>query len=247
MEDFLYESMAKVEEEHFWFSGRRAIIESFLGRCLNSREKPLEIFEAGCGTGGNLSMLFKYGNVYGMELDDGARCLAQQKVTNPSIRLYGGSLPHNFPDEIRNKKFDLIVLFDVLEHIENDLSALQELSLLLKKDGHLFITVPALPFLWSKHDEKHHHYRRYTKASLQTTIIQAGLKVNKLTYFNFFLFPAILAARLWNKCLKKTHDDLAQPSPLLNGLLTKIFASERFYWKFSASYRRVFICCGEPL
>ena len=189
----------------------------------------MEIFDAGCGTGGNLLMLSEYGNVHAIELNEGARSFAQQKVTVPSIKIYEGALPYAIPDEIREKRFDLIVLFDVLEHIENDSETLQELFLLLKKNGYLFITVPALPFLWSEHDEKHHHYRRYTKAGLQGIISQDGFKIKKLSYFNSFLFPIILAVRLWNKMLKKKHDDLVQPSPLVNYLLTKIFAIERFF------------------
>ncbi len=179
----------------------------------------------GCGTGGNLSMLSQYGDVCAMELNDTARDFARQ---NAPVQIWAGSLPDDIPVEIENKQFDLIVLFDVLEHIKEDSRSLQKLRPYLKVGGQLFITVPALPILWSEHDERHHHYRRYLKTDLCKLVEQAGFKVTKLSYFNFFLLPMVFAIRYWHRFFKKKHDDLTLPAPWLNWLLKKIFASERY-------------------
>ncbi|MCK5524717.1 MAG: class I SAM-dependent methyltransferase [Thiomargarita sp.] len=221
MEPSLYPQMAALEKKHWWFSARRTIIEHLLKK-LNLPAQA-KIFEAGCGTGGNLSLLSQYGQVYAMELNDTAREFARQ---NTEAKIWAGSLPDEIPFE--KEQFDLIVLFDVLEHLEKDSQALESLRTYLKPSGYLFITVPALPLLWSEHDERHHHYRRYLKKELRQLVKNAGFKVTLASYFNCLLFPMVLAARYLHRFSKKTHDDLTLPAPWLNGLLKTIFASERY-------------------
>ena len=94
--------------------------------------------------------------------------------------------------------------------------------------GFIFITVPAYQFMWSKHDDLHHHKRRYTKALLKKKILSAGYNILSMTYFNTLLFPIIAGIRLFKKYSNsETEDDLAMPPIFLNTILTNIFASER--------------------
>ena len=89
------------------------------------------------------------------------------------------------------------------------------------------MTVPALPWLWSKHDETHHHYRRYTARVLNDTLIKAGLQPVRISYFNTLLFPLIAGLRLTRKMfgMKEQADD-AMPSLLVNRILKSIFGFE---------------------
>jgi SAM-dependent methyltransferase len=221
MESSLYPQMAALEKKHWWFSARRTIVDYFLSK-LNL-PTDTKILEAGCGTGGNLSLLAQYGQVFAIESNEMAREFASQ---NPDAEVKAGMLPNDIP--FQNEKFDLIVLLDVLEHLEEDARSLQALSGRVKAGGYLVVTVPALPLLWSQHDDKHHHYRRYVKTGLRQLVENADFKIIKLSYFNFFLFPMVLLTRLLQRASKKAQDDLSLPSPWFNWLLKKIFASERY-------------------
>jgi len=221
MEAHLYPQMAALEHHHWWFVARRRIINHFLQRL--SLPSSAQILEAGCGTGGNLAMLARYGQVYALEFDDQARTMAQG-LNIAEVRK--GALPDDIP--FPNQQFDLIVLCDVLEHLADDAQALAALNRYLKPGGWLFITVPALPMLWSQHDEQHHHYRRYLKAPLRHLVNAHDYQVHWCNYFNVILLPLVWASRYQQRLTGRHQDDLAMPALWLNTLLMQIFASERF-------------------
>ncbi len=178
--------------------------------------------EAGCGTGGNLHMLAKFGTLDAFELDDEARDIAKSKLP---MDIKSGMLPDQIP--YAPGKFDVVVAFDVIEHVEKDVESLASLAKQLAPGGRLVMTVPALPWLWSKHDETHHHYRRYTRKALNETLIKAGLKPVRVSYFNTLLFPLIAGLRLTRKTfgLKEQADD-AMPSAMTNRILKSVFGFE---------------------
>jgi SAM-dependent methyltransferase len=222
MDPEVYTRLSLMEEQHWWFRARRRILRSILERHLPTR-RPLSILEAGCGTGGNLAMLASFGDVSAFELDAHARETAAAK----GFRVEDGRLPdaHPFVDT----RFDLIVLFDVLEHVEHDQESLVALRNLLNPGGCLMLTVPAFPFLWSAHDETHQHFRRYRRPGLRQQLQSAGYVVERLTYYNSWLFPAIAAARVLKKATRSDHsDEETIPSPQVNRLFEGLFASERF-------------------
>lgn len=223
MEPSIYTLMATLEENHWWFSARRAIAENI----IRQLRLPLDarILDAGCGTGGNLAMLSRYGQVHGMELDDQARQMANAKGF---AQVLSGRLPDEVP--YQQEQFDLIALLDVLEHVEDDRNTLGVLGSLLKPGGYLLISVPAFPFLWSTHDEVHHHKRRYFLSDLKSKLENAGLEITYASYFNTILFPLIFGARLLGKLRtnKRESGDLTMPHPLINRLLFAVFSSERF-------------------
>lgn len=223
MEPNIYTLMAALEENHWWFAARRAIAEKIIKQL--DLPPDARILEAGCGTGGNLSMLSRYGQVQAMELDDLARQMANAKGIT---QVVSGELPNKVP--FQPKQFDLIALLDVLEHVEDDCNTLKILGSLLKPGGVLLISVPAFPFLWSAHDDVHHHKRRYLLGELNSKLGNASLEVVYASYFNTLLFPLIFGARLLGKLRssKRESGDLTMPNPLINRLLFAIFSSERF-------------------
>lgn len=228
MESNIYSLMASLEEDHWWFAARRAIA----GKIIERLGLPADarILDAGCGTGGNLAMLSRYGQVEAMELDDQARKLAHAKGIT---RVLSGRLPDSVP--YSREQFDLIVLLDVLEHVEDDKRTLAVLGDLLKPGGYLLVTVPAFPFLWSAHDEVHHHKRRYLLNELRDKVRNAGLELAYATYFNTLLFPLILGVRLLGRLrmAKSESGDLTMPPPLINRLLFTFFSCERFLlWRW---------------
>lgn len=223
MNPYEYNKMAAVESDHWWFRGRREILAQVIAR-LELGPKPM-ILEAGCGTGGNLSMLSTFGEVCAFDISTDARAIARQRA--PGVDICSGHLPDAVP--FQGRTFDLICLFDVLEHIENDIDALWGLKDLLAPDGHILLTVPAFPALWSQHDSDLHHHRRYTRSGLIDTLARADLSIVWISYFNTLLFPLALisrwVARLFH--IKPAGNDL--PPPLINRALHSIFSAER-HW-----------------
>ncbi len=229
MEKDFYLQYASVEDKHWWFVARRQIIKQVI--CRLNLPNNAQILEAGCGTGGNLQMLSRYGQVSAMELDQIACQLANQRQVT---HVKPGSLPDNIPFE---KDYDLILILDVIEHLDNDLSGLEALYYKLKPGGYLLVTVPAYMFLWSEHDEINHHKRRYRLKALKQVVKKAGYEVDYGSYFNTFLFPLVAIVRILAKLLPKQDkknqnqisSDLVVPSKSVNQILKFIFASERYF------------------
>ena len=136
MEVEIYHKTAAFEKIHWWFIGRRRIVEGIL-KNLPLPTNP-KILEVGCGTGGNLSLLARYGRVFGLEMDELARRYAMNQHDRP---ILAGSLLQEIP--FRSGVFDLIVAMDVLEHIDEDSLSVEKLFDIQKQGGYLLITVPA--------------------------------------------------------------------------------------------------------
>ena len=173
-------------------------------------------------------MLARRGQLYAMDADSAALRFAGSRGL---AQLSQGSLPDDIP--FGDTRFDLIVMTDVLEHLEDDAGSLRALRARLQPDGSLLLTVPALPWLWSEHDVTHYHLRRYRSAQLSALVSAAGFKVEYLSYYNFILFPAIAADRTFQRWRRPPANgmngrhDLKMPSRPLNAFLRRLFSSER--------------------
>lgn len=99
-----------------------------------------------------------------------------------------------------DQSVDVLVMLNVLEHIQDDVGALQKAFNLLKPGGSLIIEVPAGPYLYDSYDAELHHFRRYSAAELQHKLTNAGFKVCRKSHLGFVLFPAFAAVKLLNKC-----------------------------------------------
>ena len=220
MDREIYDRMRSVERTHWWFVARREIIADQLAR-LNLPPNA-EILEAGCGTGGNLEMLSEFGRVRAIEPDDDSRAYAGRD----GIEVQSGFLPDRLP--AYDTAFDLVAAFDVIEHVDDDAGSVAALCKLLKPGGRFIATVPANAWMWSRHDELHHHKRRYELAGFRKLFEAAGMKVTKASYFNTLLYPPIAAVRVAKRVTKaNSGDDDALPSPGTNTLLRQVFTLEK--------------------
>jgi SAM-dependent methyltransferase len=220
----VYTALAGAEDQHWWFRGRRAIAAHIIERLALPADAT--ILEVGSGTGGNLEMLSRFGRLFATELDTEARAFSDRRGI---VKAEKGILPHQIP--FGDRRFDLIAAFDVLEHLDADFETLVALHARLVDQGKLLITVPAFPFLWSAHDESHHHKRRYRLRPLVRLFERAGYRVLLASYCNFWLFPLVAAARLPDRFAgtgRQKRIDLPIPPAPLNDLLEKIFSSERY-------------------
>jgi len=209
---------AEEDRAHWWFLGRRAVILAELARRLPAGRGRL--VELGCGSGGMLEALGRFGTAIGVETDPVLRARARER----GLDVRAGALPDAIP--LENGRWDAVCLFDVLEHVDEEANALAACRRLLAPGGRLFVTVPAYAWLWSRHDELLGHRRRYTAGRLRRAAEEAGFAVERLTYFNTLLAPAIMAVRLARAALRRPGHDLDRPAPLVNRALAACFAAE---------------------
>lgn len=230
MDSYLFDEMLGQEKTHWWWLSRRAIIRSR----LNALQLPQDasILEAGCGSGGNLGMLASLGRpLYAFEINDKPRANA---VALKLATVEYGALPGPIP--FPGLDFDLICLIDVLEHVEDDKASLAALAGRLKPDGVLCVNVPAFQCLFSRHDRLHRHFRRYSKPQLLRMLQDAGFTIEFAGYWNFFLFPAAILARLVDALgFSKGHAIGAKEPPgTINRFLTALVSSERYLLPYMA-------------
>lgn len=168
-----------------------------------------------------MELMSKYGYVVGVDI-------SKEMVEN----CQNMGLPANCNSitelPFENDSFDLILCLDVLEHLENDLAALEELKRVLRPGGLIILSVPAFSWLWGKHDELNEHCRRYDYGMLKDVVIKAGLSVERSTYFNFILLPAIGMVRKIGNLFPRNNlkTDFQFGSGLMNTLLYSILKLE---------------------
>ena len=215
------QTMLDVDEHHWWYRGRRRIIQAELDRL--ALPNPARVLDAGCGSGRTLQELVRYGAVEGIELSpDAAEVAARRGYGEVTVgRLE--ELPWS------GDTFDLITCLDVIEHTPDDRAALRELRRVSKPAGWLLVTVPAYPALWSVHDEANHHYRRYLRGSLQQAALDAGWQVARITSFNSLLLAPAAAVRLAQRRRSHTNSyspDLTLGPDWLNDTLERLLRAE---------------------
>lgn len=218
-----YEAMYKLESFYWWFVARRSLLESLVKGLAPRFIRPA-ILDVGCGTGINLSVLSKYGDAIGSDASEEALSFSNRRGLGALVRNQIEALPFG------PAKFDMITALDVLEHVDNDLKALDELLRVMKEDGVLVITVPAYGFLWSEHDEALRHRRRYAASELRNKLTNAGFEVDRISYYITVLFFPILFMRFAQSLAKKSIEaktsHIILPS-WLNTILIGILGLER--------------------
>ncbi len=206
----------QAEDRHWWYRGRRRVLERVVADLrLPGRAR---ILDAGCGSGRNMIEFARHGAVTGVELSDTSVRLARERGAGEVVA--GSVLEMPFDADT----FDLAASLDVIEHLQDDLAALRELRRVVKPGGSLLVTVPAYQWLWSGHDEVNHHFRRYTRRSLQRVGEQAGWQQVRTTYFNSLLLPAAILLRVLDRFNRKTTEsslDLWVPPAPVNWLLER--------------------------
>ena len=214
----LFETLFKIEPSHFWFRSRNELLIQCLKRYFPSA---WDFCEIGCGTGyvlkaisaENPHMALTGSEIYLSALDYAAKRVPHANLIQADIC--------RFPFE---SEFDLIGNFDVLEHIDNDVLALQNIHKALKDNGGLILTVPQHKWLWSPYDEMACHKRRYSSEELRAKIKDAGFKIIRITSFMTFLLPMMAISRF-----KKTSDpiSLLKINRAINSIFYKISQAEQ--------------------
>lgn len=223
-----FEQLERLERDHWWFRGRRAVYLERLREALCGR-RPAFALDLGTGVGGWMPHLAELADrVAGLEPDAGAA--ARARARGPVVVARADRLP------IRDATCDLVTAFDVIEHLDDDAAALAEARRVLRPGGLLALSVPAHPWLYGNNDRLSHHRRRYTRRGLRARIEGAGFDVARLTYANALLFPLIAPTVLALKAGERVgvfgrdpeHTNLSLRAPrAVDALCYRAFAAER--------------------
>ncbi len=225
----VYEQFRDLEESHWWFRGRRTVYLGLLQRYLGGRrvERALDL---GCGMGGFLDGLSEVAErVFPADMAVEGLAFCRDRGYPLGVAVDGYALPY------ADASFDLVCLFDAVEHIADDVAVMAEVFRILKPGGTAYLTVPAYQFLYANNDRVSGHERRYTRGSLGRLLEGAGLEVVRNTHSNVLLFPVILPAVLGIKVIEAfvppkadpKHTNLSWPIPaFVHDLLHAIFAAE---------------------
>jgi len=214
----------QLEGSHWWFLARR----DMLRRLLKDVKPNARIADIGSSGGVLIKFLQERGftNVFGIDNSFDAALACQQKGIDWTCVM-----DSEFP-AFRDATFDVVIASDVLEHMQKDGEAIAAWQRILKPKGRLIIFVPAFPILWSSHDEVNHHYRRYTKRSLQTLLEKAGYDIIRCSYWNCVLFLPVFLWRMFEKMRpptkKKAAGQLFALPPPINWILYKWLQGENF-------------------
>lgn len=225
-----FEFLFEMEQKHFWHMGRRELILDILRRNIPDLARS-RMLEVGCGNGSVLAFLKQNGiDIEGGDIFMEGLDFCRQRTGSAILyQIDAQSLP--FSDD-----YEIIGIFDVLEHIENDEQTLVAINKALKAGGNVILTVPSHKFLWSHHDEVSHHKRRYSRPELIAKLERCGFAVNKATYYMFFLFPVLAMMRLLSKMFpdRKPEEDGIQTSlefktiPVINSVFLASLRLEKY-------------------
>ena len=225
MEKDHYRLIYQQEENHWWYKGMREITESLLNQYYKNSHN-LKILDAGCGTGINLTKLSIFGKPFGIDFSNEALTFTKKRNHKRVCASSVEDLP------FKSSTFDLITSFEVLYHIgvKDDERAIKQFYAACKKNGRVFIRVPAFKILFGKHDLVVHGKRRYRKNELQDILTRAGFKIHKITYVDFFLFFPALIIRLLQRIFKsEKKSDINPTNDFLNNILFYILKFESYY------------------
>ena len=219
-----YELMRDVQSQHWWWLGRQRLLRTLMDKYLPVQPSGYRVADVGSGFGANIPLLAEYGSVYALETDD--VCLNHIRQTQPDAVSIKWASP-----EVLDMKFDVMLLADVLEHIEDDCAATQWIADHLLPGGYAFITVPAHMHLWSEMDDVVHHFRRYSKRRL-LEVVGNEFEILKVSFYNAFLYPVKLLFVALTKGLrifvpnkpKKSYNDV--PPPFVNTIFKIIMYAE---------------------
>jgi len=228
MKEHTYPIMFRVEQEHWWYTGRRKILTGFVEEiCRQVTDRRPRILDVGCGTGANLLMLSEYGEAEGVDISEDALAFCRERGLD-KVRLGAGEkLPYE------DGTFDLVTALDVVEHMDDDLAGLHEMRRVLRPRGRVLLFVPTFMFLWGLQDDVSNHRRRYRLPELRRVLEQAGFEIERTTYANItFFLPILVMRQLMRLTGLKADSENNINVTALNGVLGGVFGAESWLLKF---------------
>jgi SAM-dependent methyltransferase len=228
MKEHTYPIMFRVEQSHWWYTGRRKILTRFIEDiCRRVTDRRPRILDVGCGTGANLLMLSQFGDAEGVDLSEDALAFCRERGLEKVKLGAAEKLPYD------DGTFDLVTALDVVEHLDDDLAGLREMQRVLRPGGRVLLFVPTFMFLWGLQDDVSNHRRRYRLPELRRVLEQAGFEIERTTYANItFFLPILLARKLMRVTGIKAESENNINVSALNGVLGSLLGAESVVLRF---------------
>jgi 2-polyprenyl-3-methyl-5-hydroxy-6-metoxy-1,4-benzoquinol methylase len=221
----IFAAFASAEQTHWWFAARRSILRRMVDAMRPSARGRGRVLDIGCGVASTLTAFHPDYSCVGYDLSGDAIEFA--RVRHAEFELHVGSSS----DAAKSVgAADVVLLNDVIEHVPDDRAMLAEVVHAMRPGALLVITVPADMKLWSPHDEKMGHYRRYDEAMLARSVEGMALEQVMVSHFMSRLYPIVRAVRAVSRRRGRAAGvsgiDLSYPPRPVNALLREIFAGE---------------------
>jgi ubiquinone/menaquinone biosynthesis C-methylase UbiE len=244
--EHLLRATARAEARHFWFRGFRAFVTPLLRRAAAGRHDA-RLLDCGCGTGANVEWLDTFGRAYGFDLTEIGLRIGRQSGRTRLARATVTAAP--FP----TAAFDIVTSFDVLYSLADldEHLAISEMYRLLKPGGFAIINVAAMHVLRGDHSILSREVRRYSREELRGRLERAGFSIERLTYTNATLFPALALARLIQRRrgLRSEGDadaELSVPPAPINAMLIGVMHLEALWLRvFDAPFGSSLLCLAR--
>jgi SAM-dependent methyltransferase len=213
-------ALEMVEQESFWFRARNELI---VWAATSLFPTPSSVLEVGCGNGYVLAALeaaLPNAELVGMELGSAGLDVARKRLRRASlIQADARAIPFE-------AEFDLACAFDVIEHIEADEAALEQMRSCLRPGGGLLLTVPQHRWLWAPVDEYSGHFRRYTRKELVAKVRRAGFQERLVTSFMTSALPVMGVSRLASRLRPGKYDPGGEhrQAERVSGILGKLMS-----------------------
>lgn len=221
--EHLYHTFERDQAYQWWFASHHHALSIL----LSSIPRSAPLVELGCSGGNILAQLQSAGftNVLGIDKSPDAIAACKERgLTNvKKAQAEAVGLP--------SKSIKVIIAIDLLEHIPDEATALQEWRRILEPGGFLILFVPAFMLLWSAHDVDNHHIRRYRRKELTTLLKNHGFTIEQSSYWNFLLFFPTACVRILGRLIPPFLKPAAKPAhapPFLNGIITRLLYLENY-------------------
>ena len=228
MREHTYPIMFRIEQSHWWYTGRRKILANFVEDiCRRVTDRRPRILDVGCGTGANLLMLSEYGDAEGVDISKDALAFCRERGLDKVKLGAGEKLPYD------DGTFDSVTAFDVVEHMDDDLAGLREMRRVLRPGGRVLLFVPTFMFLWGVQDDVSNHRRRYRLPELRGVLEKAGFEIERTTYANItFFLPILFVRKLMRVMGIKAETENNINVTALNGVLGRVLGAESVVMKY---------------
>ncbi|MFN0119063.1 MAG: class I SAM-dependent methyltransferase [Blastocatellia bacterium] len=228
-----YEVMFDIEDDHWWYVGRRTIVMALAKDALEGGIKTatassfpippsaFRLLDIGCGTGGNMDHLQQFGRMHGVDLSPNA--LRRSRQRGPQRLLYASAteLP------LAAHSFEMVTALDVIEHLDDDIGGLREIQRVLRPGAPAILFVPAFQSLWGPNDDQSGHKRRYRLPDFRHRVEAAGLRIERISYSNIGMFlPIWLGRKILQALGRESQSENRINHPFINKLLARLFAGE---------------------
>ena len=213
------EALGESADAHWYYQSKARMLASHLDRPVR------HVLDVGAGLGWFSRWMLENGHA------ETATCVDPGYEADWDEEVAGRTL--HFRRRVEKSDADLVLMMDVLEHVDDDAGLVAEYAQLVAPGTPLFATVPAFEFMWSAHDDYLDHRRRYTVPRLRAALAAGGVTPERSHYYFASIFPAAFAVRMIRRKAEAGRSDMRPAGALANRVLEAVCRLERAWMRMN--------------